>query len=247
MSQSYADCFLKVERANQHIQSIQQRISRLEDSFSVVIETDPESGRRFLKYDLTDKVAGKDIGMLIGDTLHNLKCALDYAWLRTLERHAPSAITSKTQFPAYAAEEFFEAALKKAKIDTSCPALCSLMLTQMMSYAAGSNSAIWALKELNILDKHRLLLPLIGYTSITDLQMEDETGEAVPGFAAGTFQLPPWYIHIPDGWRVKVKGKPAISILFDEGTPTPHLDAASHLEMFSVIVKHIIQTLEAFA
>lgn len=241
----FADARLKIARANKHIRDIEERISRLEESYSAAIEIHPKFGYKQIKYDLADKSAGKDISILAGDALHNLKCALDYAWLTILRQQAPVAITPKTQFPAYASRDVLEAALKKSRIDLSSPALFGLMLAKIKPFAGG-NDAIWDVKQLNVLDKHRLLLPLIGYTSIVGLVMEDESGKPANGFASATMQPPPWYIRIPDGWRVVSNGKPSISILFDEGTPVHHLNAPSFLEMYSLMILQVIETLESF-
>jgi len=153
-------------------------ICRLENSYSTVLEPHPKFGYQAIKYDVEEfiEVATKNIALLLGDALHNLKSALDYAWIATLELHAPSAIGDKTQFPAYASRNILESALRNIKIDVLSPALFDLTITELKAYSGG-NEAIWAVKQLNILDKHRLLLPLIGYTSISGLEMESESGE----------------------------------------------------------------------
>ena len=154
---TFADARLKIGRANEHIRYIERRIRRLEESYSATFDLHPKFRYPCIKYDLADKTAIDDISLLIGDALHNLKCALDYSWLIALERHAPSAIGSKTQFPAYASGDALKAALERSKIDVFSPRLFSLMLGKIKPYAGG-NDAIWDVKELNILDKHRLLL-----------------------------------------------------------------------------------------
>jgi hypothetical protein len=242
---SFADATLKIERAKKHIRDIEKRISGLEDSYSAVIDIHPKFGYKCIKYDFADKVAVKDISLLIGDALHNLKCALDYGWIIVLERHAPSAIGTKTQFPAHPSRDALQDALTRTKIDVLCASLFALMLTQIKPYPGGNN-AIWAVKELNILDKHRLLLPLITYAGIDGLEMEDERGELRKGSGSQTLDLPPWYVRIPEGWHVKNKGKPSVAILFDEGTSAHHLNAASFLEMYSIIVLQVVKTLEGF-
>jgi hypothetical protein len=40
------------------------------------------------------------IALVLGDIAHNLKCALDYAWIKTIEVAAPSAISDFAKFPA---------------------------------------------------------------------------------------------------------------------------------------------------
>jgi hypothetical protein len=99
---TFQDARLKIDRANKHIRDIERRIRSLEDSYSATIQINPKFGYQEIKYDLSDKTAIEDISLLIGDALHNMKCALDYGWLIILERYAAAAIGNKTQFPAYA-------------------------------------------------------------------------------------------------------------------------------------------------
>jgi hypothetical protein len=241
----FADARLKIERATKHIGDIKGRIGRLEESYTSTIEIDSKPGYQRIKYDLADKTAVKDIAVLIGDALHNLKCALDYSWIGILERHAPVAISGKTQFPIHPSADSLKIALESSKIHLAHLPLFNLMLTSIKPYDGGDN-ALCAVKKLNILDKHRLLLPLIGYTAIDGLQVENETGEPIIGFAGTTQEPPPWYVQFPNNWNIKNNGKPSIDILFDEGTPTHHLNATAHLEHYSIIILRIVEMLERF-
>jgi hypothetical protein len=222
-------------------------ICRLENSYSTVVEPHPKFGYQAIKYDVEEfiEVATKNIALLLGDALHNLKSALDYAWIATLERNAPSAIGDKTQFPAYGSRDILESALRKTKIDVLSPALFDLMLTEIKAYSGG-NDAIWDVKQLNILDKHKLLLPLVVYTSIGGLEMESESGEINKGGWAATFQVPPLYIRVPDGWHVKKSGKPSLDMLFGEGVLTTHLNARDIVEFYSIMIQDVVRKLERF-
>ena len=119
----FADARLKIERADRHIRDLQVRIGRLENSCSSAIEPHPELGYEEIKYDVTDKIAAQEISLIIGDALHNLKCALDYGWIATLERHAPGAINRKTQFPIHETRDALKEALTDPKKEVSIPIL----------------------------------------------------------------------------------------------------------------------------
>jgi hypothetical protein len=199
----FTEARAKIQWANEHLANLKRRISELEDSYSAVIEVHPKFGYKMIKYDLADKSAIEDISLLVGDTLHNLKCALDYGWIKCLERHAPHAINDHTQFPVHSTEQGLKDALTDPK--KQLPAkLINLFLAKIKPYP-GRNDALWDIKTLNILDKHRLLLPVITYGGITGLQMEDERGKPIQGFVSGTTLELPWYIRVPDGGNVKHK------------------------------------------
>ncbi len=245
MARNLKDARLKINRANEHLRNIKLRIARLENSYSAVIEFHPKFGYKTIKYDLADDSAIEDVSLLIGDTLHNLKCALDYAWIKVLENNAPDAITDKTQFPIHPTLQALENSFTNAK--KKLPTiLTQLLLTKIKPYLGG-NDALCDVKRLNIMDKHRLLLPVITYTGIAGLEMEDESGESMKGFGTSTMQQPPWYIRISDGWNVKDKGKPSIDILFDEGAPTNFHNVTAALEYYSLMILQVVETLEAFA
>lgn len=231
---SFADARLKIDWADKHIRDIQKRIDRLEDSYSAVIEVNPKFGYNQIEYDLADKGAAEDISLLVGDALHNLKCALDYGWITTLERHAPNAIGTKTQFPVHPSRDSLEKSLTDPQKGFG-PDLVNLMLTKIKPYSGG-NDALWDVKTLNILDKHRLLLPVITYTGIDAALRWRMIEGNLYGWGGPTMTSPPWYIRVPDGWHVKNKGKPSIDILFDEGAPTHLHNVASALEYYSVMV-----------
>lgn len=229
---SFADARLKIDWADKHIRDIEKRIDRLEDSYSAVIEVNAKFGYKQIEYDLADKGAAEDISLLVGDALHNLKCALDYGWITTLERHAPNAIGNKTQFPVHPSRDSLEKALTDPKKGFGAN-LVNLMLTKIKPYPGG-NDALWDVKTLNILDKHRLLLPVITYTGITGLEVEDDSGKPIKGWSSATMIPPPWYVRVPDDGHVKNKGKPSIDILFDQGAPTHYHNVASAMEYYSI-------------
>jgi len=234
----------KIERAEQHLRDIKARVGTLEESYSATIQVNPNFGYKEIKYDLADDRAGQDFSLIIGDALHNLKGALDYAWIATLQRHAPHAIGDKTQFPIHRKSDSLESALKDAKKGLPKD-LVSLMLNDIKPHEAG-HPTLWAIKELNILDKHRLLLTVFGYTSIVGLEMENEAGEPEPGYVQATILPPPWFISIPNGWHVKNNGKPAIAVLFNEGHSAQGMEVTSFLELSHMLVLQVVKTLEAF-
>lgn len=241
---SFEQARAKVKRANHHLIDLKERISRLENSCSALIKRYPELGYEEVVYDVTDLSATEDISLIVGDALHNLKSSLDYAWIATLKRHAPHAISDKTQFPAHGSRDALERALTDPKKGFGSN-LIDFILTKVKPYPGG-NDALYDIKTLNILDKHRLLLPVMKYTGFPGLEVEDERGQITPSWTMATTLAPPWHIQMPSGWHVKKKGKPSIGILFDEGTPLYFMNVDSMLEMFSVIAAQVIETLEAF-
>lgn len=183
---------------------------------------------------------------MFGDAVHNLKCALDYAWVQTVEQHVPSAVGKFSKFPVYRTIDDLKGALRGAKVDTSSPSLFNLIVTEIKPYDGG-DLAIWPVHRLDIRDKHKLLLPAAYYSSIEGIEVENEMGEVEPKAGTwGTMQKPPWYIPMPLGYHVKNKGKPAITVILDEGEfPDQVLDVETLL-VYSHFISKIVETLEGF-
>jgi len=76
---------LKLRRADKHIEDLEHAIERLRTSLTVTADIEQDSGCEFIKCDfanIEDKDTFDDLALMIGDAVHNLKCALDHAWFR---------------------------------------------------------------------------------------------------------------------------------------------------------------------
>ena len=241
------DARLKIDRAKKHIEDIKARVSGLSDRYVGTIEKNPHVGNEVIKYVADDKPILTELALVIGDAIHNQKSALDYAWYRTIEKRLPSKISDHTSFPVRETQKQLEEALRGIHVDVQCPDLFDLMVTQIRPFEGG-NDLLHDLHRLNILDKHKLLIPLAHYIGIHDIFMEDESGEVQPpSLAWGVTQNPPFYVELPLGWRVKNKGKITVSIVFDEEAKAPISDVIDTLNYFSLTVLNTIELLERAA
>src|SRR6266853_6862605 len=106
----FRDSRLKIERANKHVADLDCRIRALPDSDLVTVEINPNGGNEVIKHDIVDKTTVADMAVIAGDAVHNLRCALDYAWLETITELVPSAIGKFAKFPIYPSRNALEAA-----------------------------------------------------------------------------------------------------------------------------------------
>lgn len=236
---------LKIERANQHIADIERLLTDLPNSYVSSVEVDPDARYKSIKHDVINKRFMSDAALMIGDAVHNLKCALDYAWIKTVERVAPLALGKFAKFPVYATREALEAALRGRKIDVASPALFSLMLDEIHPYDGG-NFAIWPIYVLDKRDKHRLLIPIIQYSSISGVEVEDEAGVLHRGDTWGTTKAPPYYIDFKYELNIKNKGKLTLNITFDNTLIEYAPRVEGTLSIYSRFILQIVETLESF-
>jgi len=246
MPEQFVHARLKIERANKHIADVKSLLSTLASSYVSTIELNPQPPyNEAIKHDICnrDKLVA-ELALLTGDAVHNLKCALDYAWIGIVERLIPSALGDFTNFPVRSTEDQLKAALKGLQINSCAPALFDRIVRDIRPYNGG-NDSIWAIHRLDILDKHKLLIPVIEFVAITGIEVENESGEIKRnGFTWRTPKKAPFYIPIPPGWHVRNKGQLTTGVVFDERTPVQDMQVSDMLSAFAIQTINAVDLLE---
>src|SRR5882762_8309674 len=80
MDALFRDARLKVERAKKHIEDLQAAIVALEDTYRATVEQHPDATGQSLIHEFPEiENAFEDLSLIIGDAIHNLRSALDFA------------------------------------------------------------------------------------------------------------------------------------------------------------------------
>lgn len=171
MSQGGDDLFdgsrLKLKRANQHIADLSTLLTSFVDSkpYTVDLQDDLDRGEQVLKFAMLKDVPC-DTPLIIGDALHNIRTALDFA-AAELVRRADNGRTSKfIKFPFRSTREELEAAVKGGDIKVAHPTIIDAIVNEVRPYEGG-NMALVGLHNLDITDKHHLLIPIVTVSGIT--------------------------------------------------------------------------------
>lgn len=168
----------KIERAEKHINDIESILKGFDhtDFYKVRINKNVDSGANSLSFEIDNK-ALHPIGLAlpIGDALHNLRSTLDLLWYLIIDGHSKF-----TRFPIRDTRESLVdtlgTALKKQQIT---PGIYSFMLDTVQPYETG-NDALWGMDDLNIRDKHQLLIPNFHAMLFTNIRLKDKnTGELI--------------------------------------------------------------------
>ena len=234
---------LKIERANKHIADIESCIRRLKDTYTVTIERNAETREQSVRYGLPQSDIPVQIALIIGDAVHNLKTALDYAWTTVIAGLVPTAVSNFSKFPVYGTREKLEDALRGREVHTASPALFNLMVSEIQPYSGG-NDDIWAIHKLDILDKHRLLIPLVSITALQNIELENETREIIRGDTWAGTHIGWNYVDIPDGYHIKNKGQVAVQVVFKNGFPFEGAEIFGTLSIYSRLSLKIVELLE---
>ena len=105
-----------------------------------------------------------ELSAIIGDAIHNLRAALDLLACELVRLNGGS--DEDVYFPFAADAIAFERKLKKSHIDRAGPAVVEHM-KGLRAYKGG-NVPLRALHDLDIADKHQMLLPVAEYANFGD-------------------------------------------------------------------------------
>jgi len=241
----FTDARAKIDRANSHIKSIKTCVATLHQTATVTVETDHDSGCETLKHDFADTSALKDIALVLGDAVHNLKCALDYTWLQTIEKVAPGNVDDRAKFPVRKMLCEMRGYLEHSKIDVLCPNLFEFIMGTIQPWDGG-NLAIWPIHNFDNRDKHRLLIPVLTQGHIDGIEVQDEHGEKWPGFGVGDFQLPPYFITFRKGLHVCKMGTLRASIGVNDEKSGCFMHIPDTLVEYSRILSKVVELFEKF-
>lgn len=238
---------VKIKRANQHIADLKTCIDGLRKKLVTGAHVDTNTGYEYIKCDFEGvdvSEALEDMAAIIGDAIHNLKSALDHVWFETLGRLIPSIDWTQAKFPVYPTRKPLEDKLRNLQIDATCPVFYRMIVGQIKPYDGG-DWAIRTLHKLDIRDKHRLLIPTSSYSSISDLYIEDKTGET---HRADTWMTSgsPFYVNFEQGLHVKDPGRASFDVMFQDGDAGTESRAVDTLSAYSHHIFMTVYLLEEF-
>ena len=151
---------LKIKRAEKHIDDLEIAIQRFIDSKPYKIGAKPhpvvaiEHTTLFIE---EVKPVPNDIALILGDAIHNLRSALDHlAW--QLVEAGGGTPSKETYFPICETPQQYASALGKGEIKRMRTG-AEKVLSSVQPHQT-SDQTLWLLHQLDIVDKHRLLLTI---------------------------------------------------------------------------------------
>ncbi len=189
--------YLKVKRAEKHLAELSQLFKRGKP-FGYYLETNCKTGER-ATFAKRDEEVANEAAIVIGDVLHNLRAAIDHAYWNCTEKHAKSDVERRNiQFPITSTET--------ALRDSVLPGLPSRVsqdfanaLASLKPYRDGGNLLLCAIHDLDVMDKHKLLIPTGNFTKIDSAMLQ----RLVPDFPSGLIDCGAGNCHRDVVWRVR--------------------------------------------
>jgi hypothetical protein len=242
----FRDAHLKIKRADKHIADLKGAIVSLKESSSVAVQENAHTGVKELIHTLEFAKYADDIALIAGDAIHNLRSALDFAWVCMLRKHVPTADLDRAKFPIYPTLEDLKGALNGIGINAaSNAAIFNLLIADIQPYKTGKYGGIaYSLHKLDITDKHLVLLGLFPSAGIKGIVVEDENGEIIQGFGAMTNEGPPYVIPFGRNMRIKDEGKLTFDIVLQDTGFYDFMETTEILSKFSEAVGYFVQFME---
>jgi hypothetical protein len=155
----------KIDRAKAHIDELERALIEYRDSepLRVVTEEDPEPGFLRARVDGEPRPIPDAVSVILGDAAHNLRSSLDhFVWAAAVNPTNDSGFPIQRQPNPSNWKGLVFGKLKG----------CSKALRQAVlateSHPGGATEFLWTLNELDVTDKHRLLLTVgTSYSSFT--------------------------------------------------------------------------------
>jgi hypothetical protein len=148
---------LKIERAKRHIKELQTDVRALLDRkpHKIVTDKNVEKGMYEVKVQMTECIPA-EFAVIIGDVIHNLRASLDLLACALATQNGATDVTG-TNFPFGKDLERFKTEAKRKIKKLSLTA--SRFIHRLKPYKGG-NDTLWQIHAFDIVDKHRLLIPV---------------------------------------------------------------------------------------
>jgi hypothetical protein len=148
---------LKFQRAREHIAELERRGREFMETkpFEVYEEEEKDSGDLLTRVRVHNQPP-PELSLVIGDIVHNCRTALDHlAWQLVLANGATPG--DNTAFPIARSKDSFPSFAKKCLKGVSKQAFSAV---EALKPYPGGDDPFWRLHQLDIEDKHHLLIPV---------------------------------------------------------------------------------------
>ncbi|MBA7656435.1 hypothetical protein ES703_64359 [subsurface metagenome] len=236
---------LKIERAKRHIRELSNEIVDYLKTkpFRVVVEKDPDSSNHLWTLRVKNEVPSHLSG-IIGDAIHNLRASLDLLASDLVSMAGGN--TKNVYFPFGDDADGFEEMIKKRHLDRAGDDVVEIV--RSLKPYKGGNEFLRAIHDLDIIDKHKTLIPVAHYAGIKNFQMLNASGPmlTINNMHCGPIRDGMVLMSLPPARNVRIGQtfQPSLKITLNEGPLARDKDIAEALNELSSLTEGIIRTFE---
>ncbi len=237
---------LKIQRAVKHINDLNVILTEFSQrrTHEVIVEHDPNGGDDLLKVRAIE-ILPDSFSLTLGDALHNLRASLDYV-IAEIEFTFNGTRSDYTRFPIDQSRDALIGRLDGGLAKRTPKQVIDCIVQTIQPYTGGNGDFICSLNNLDIEDKHRLLIAKTEFKYIDGILLVDDKGKEI---RIGTWQLRNDLVaaHRPAGLRnskVEDHGKASSEVLFGDGLPFAGLTIVPALRKLTKLVAATVDEIE---
>jgi hypothetical protein len=168
----FADPLLKIERAREHVAALNEKINAylLKRPFRAVVRQQPYLCELQLAVE-TKLPIPKELSLIIGDVVHNLRSSLDIMMFGLIGHKVSRPEKLYFPFPKKDTREAIEGAITGAQVHLAGPRIVAAI--KSLEPHPNGKYGLYGLHELDVTDKHKLILPAWRNTEITQAQLKE--------------------------------------------------------------------------
>ncbi len=236
---------LKVQRANEHIAHLCREVAVYKKESRYRVFVDHHSMPNVHRLVASRRYPPPNSwATLIGDTIHNLRSALDLLACDTMRLHNKGV--SSVHFPFADKAENLEDTIRSRTVHRARPEVVNLFYS-LRPYKGG-DELLYGIHELDIQDKHKLLIPVVAASSLgrIDFKLANHPPTEISLvylFSADEKEVCGLFVDSGLKPEFKYEEKPKFEVLFDIGG-VRHKPVLPTLLQMSKLVNEIIVKFE---
>lgn len=165
MTDRFDSVWLKIGHAKKHVNDLKSAIIAFWDTkpYEIEAEGNPKTGAGCYRIKGNPEPLPDSIPLITGDAAHNLRSALDHFACGAVAR-----VTKDTAFPVWRSSPTPTSAQWRGEVQGRLRGASAQLLQAVrdeQAYKTGKGQYLWAVNELDRIDKHRLLLSVAGINS----------------------------------------------------------------------------------
>jgi len=216
----FASAFLKVEQAKKHIDRLEREIIDFwsTNPYAIEVVGDPKNATGAYRIKGEPAPLPDGLTLTAGDAAHNLRSALDHFACASV-----ATVTTNAAFPVWRAPRTPTPAewrsLVLGKLQSAPTSLIDAVI-DLRAYRGGAGQDIWALDELDRVDKHQLLIAVAGANTALVVDFGEVMAATFPDlYADGQTPKLPMALR-PGAWTPVATGAELFRVQISNGFKT---------------------------
>lgn len=162
---------IKLRRSRHHLHELEDLLCKYqsENASPLLVQEDPVTARSEWVVSVTSDI-GDSLSVCLGDLIHNARASLDLL-VNTLLIDAGGTPTKETYFPFVKNAEQLPNRLTRTGLDKLKPHHVSVLKSHPPAQTI--NPLLYAVHDLDIVDKHRSILPVAAYLQVNSLEISE--------------------------------------------------------------------------